>query len=58
MLEHELDAKNTTEMAAFPVISSLNLSSLSTSPSPTCLQWSGDGQAILLTQNAVYILVS
>ncbi|KAI0741644.1 transcription factor IIIC subunit delta N-term-domain-containing protein [Daedaleopsis nitida] len=43
-------------MAELPLPTALNLSAMSVSPSVKALQFSQDGQAILLTKYAVYIL--
>ncbi len=47
-------ADNMTEL---PIPTVLSLSAVSVPPSVKCLQFSQDGQAILLTKYAVYILV-
>lgn len=44
-------------MAELPLPTALNLPAMSVSPSVKALQFSQDGQAILLTKYAVYILV-
>jgi hypothetical protein len=40
-----------------PIYASLAVPT-SAAPSATCLQWTADGQLILVTKNAVHILVS
>ncbi len=44
-------------MAEMPLLTVLTLAAVSAAPSTRCLQFSQDGQAILLTKHAVYILV-
>ncbi|KZT09847.1 uncharacterized protein LAESUDRAFT_721997 [Laetiporus sulphureus 93-53] len=43
-------------MAHAVVFSALSLPAVSASPSAKCIQWTGDGQLLLLTKSAVYIL--
>lgn len=44
-------------MTELPIATVLSLSAVSVPPSVNCLQFSQDGQAIVLTKSAVYILV-
>lgn len=44
-------------MPSLPIFTALNVPTVTSHPSVTCLQWSGDGQAAILTKGAVYILV-
>jgi hypothetical protein len=44
-------------MAAYSLYATLSLPALSTFPSAKCIQWSEDGQAIILTRQAIVILV-
>ncbi|KAI0796220.1 putative zinc-finger of transcription factor IIIC complex-domain-containing protein [Abortiporus biennis] len=43
-------------MAQLPILSAINLPSATAFPSLNCIQWSEDGQALLITRNAIYIL--
>ncbi|KIP09279.1 hypothetical protein PHLGIDRAFT_505344 [Phlebiopsis gigantea 11061_1 CR5-6] len=43
-------------MSAYPILTALGLPAVSSFPSAECLQWSDDGQAVLLTRNAIYIM--
>ncbi|KAH8828110.1 hypothetical protein DL96DRAFT_1145418 [Flagelloscypha sp. PMI_526] len=38
------------------IYTALNVPAVTAYPSPTCLQWSDDGQLYLTTKNAVYIM--
>ncbi|KAJ6568281.1 transcription factor IIIC subunit delta N-term-domain-containing protein [Mycena vulgaris] len=42
--------------SASPIYSVLNIPSITSRPSLSCLQWSGDGQVFFLTKGSVYIL--
>ncbi|KAJ7483210.1 transcription factor IIIC subunit delta N-term-domain-containing protein [Mycena latifolia] len=39
-----------------PILSAYNIPSITSRPSLSCLQWSGDGQVFFLTKGSVYIL--
>ncbi|KAJ3555131.1 hypothetical protein NM688_g2748 [Phlebia brevispora] len=39
-------------MSLYPIVTALSLPALTILPSPTCIQWSDDGQLVLLTTNA------
>ncbi|EKM55654.1 uncharacterized protein PHACADRAFT_209176 [Phanerochaete carnosa HHB-10118-sp] len=43
-------------MPSYPILTALSLPAVSTFPSAGCIQWSADGQAILLSKSAIYIL--
>ncbi|KAJ6616962.1 transcription factor IIIC subunit delta N-term-domain-containing protein [Mycena sp. CBHHK59/15] len=45
-----------TGESSSPIYSALNIPTVTTRPSPSCLQWSGDGQVFFLTKGSVYIL--
>lgn len=44
-------------MTAPFIYTALNVPTVSTYPSPSCLQWTGNGQVCFVTKTAVYILV-
>lgn len=44
-------------MTQMPVLTALNLPAVSVLPSVNSVQWTGDGQILLLTKLAVHILV-
>jgi general transcription factor 3C polypeptide 4 len=41
-----------------PILTALSLPAVSTFPSADCIQWSGDGQVVVTSRYAIYILVS
>ncbi|GJE86983.1 transcription factor IIIC subunit delta N-term-domain-containing protein [Phanerochaete sordida] len=43
-------------MSSYPILTALSLPAVSTFPSARCIQWTADGQAVLLSKNAIYIL--
>ncbi|TDL24008.1 hypothetical protein BD410DRAFT_767896 [Rickenella mellea] len=40
----------------FPILTAVNVPTVAPQPSPNCLQWSGDGQLVVCTKAAVYLL--
>ena len=45
-------------MTALPLLTTLSLPAVTTFPSVHSLQWTADGQVILLTSSSVFVLVS
>lgn len=47
----------TEAMAQASILTAITFPGVTTIPSSKCLQWSGDGQAVLLARTSVHILV-